>query len=489
MDGISRTTWVLAGLALRLTLLGWGTYQDVSSAVPYTDIDYHVFTAAARHLVTSCPLDEVIAASPQEEYTDLVDPPEARGACAQGFLPAICRFVLQTEAELRNVETSSMASTQADFEKMESKLVLHSFAILRPIFKIFAGMGNPYNRDTYRYTPLLALLLSPGQLVGGTWGAALFGKLVFVLADVIVALLIWDIMDVRRRKTAPGSSTTNDTWLAGLFWLANPFTAQISTRGSSESVLGVLVLGFLDATLHSYPEAVLTTKARDSTEPNSEPDSDSSRWSNTALMAPFFFAFAIHWKLYPIIYAAALVPHLVQSESLRGVVRYGGIAIYSLIGISGPVYAIWGDVFLDSTLFYHLSRADHRHNFSASFLPAYLASSPHAAAILDSWPGVFSHLHALQPYLAFVPQLGLTAYLGFALGSRDLVAAMTFQTVAFVAINKVCTSQYYMWVLWFLPIIAPSLHFPGGSREVLTLVAVWVAAQVSAPVGPAVDMH
>jgi phosphatidylinositol glycan class M len=485
LDSISRTTWVLAGLTLRIALLGWGAYQDSTSAVPYTDIDYHVFTSAARHVVSACPLDAVVGVSAQEEYSDLQDPPQARGSCAQGYLAAASRFVLQAEPTMVDMSNSSSPEISSEPPQLGEKLLLMSLSLLRPVFRFLAGLGNPYKRDTYRYTPLLAVLLAPGEVLDNQWSSAFFGKSLFILADVIVALLMWDIMDLRRTQR---STTQNDSWLAGLLWLCNPFTAQISTRGSSESVLGVLVLTFLDMTLRNYPERNLLVEVESNGKPvvtssgadvgaKAEVEED-TKWNNSALMAPFIFALSIHWKLYPIIYAAALVPHLITSESMRGVIRFGAIAIYSLACISIPVWAIWGPPYLDQTLFYHFYRSDHRHNFSPHFLSAYLASSPLSSITLESWPSIFSQLVAMSSSLSFVPQLGLTAYLGFSMGAHDLVAAMTFQTMAFVAFNKVCTSQYYMWIIWFLPIVAPFLHFKDGSRSVITLVSTWVLAQV-----------
>lgn len=498
LASISRSQWVLLGLLLRIGLLGWGVFQDAHSTVPYTDIDYQVFTSATRHLVSACPLEAIINVPSQEEYDDLIDPPQAKGSCAQGFIPAASRFILQAQPELDQLQITSTAF-QSESDDLSDKLTSISFSLLNPIFRFFAGLGNPYKRDTYRYTPLLAVLLTPGEFLDPDWGSAFFGKIVFILADIIVALLIWDIMDLRR--TIKDGSRGND-WYAGVFWLVNPFTAQISTRGSSESILGVLVLAFLDATLLSYPEKsrsvpVISNGHLNEKEEDTFVDADSeevvqdaaivegealaaaeeaneSNWNNSALMAPFFLAFAIHWKLYPIIYAAALIPHLINTESIRAVFRFGGITIYSLLGISGPVYAIWGYPYLQETIFYHLSRSDHRHNFSPFFLLSYLTSWPNQSETFT-----IPLLTSLQPYLAFIPQLGLSAYLGFSIGSQDLVAAMTFQTIAFVAFNKVCTSQYYMWIIWFLPIIAPSLHFSGGIKEVGSLVALWVAAQVS----------
>lgn len=494
VDKISRTNWVLAGLSLRIAMLGWGAYQDATSAVPYTDIDYHVFTSASRHLVSACPVDLVTAAPSQDEYSDLTDPPQARGLCAQGMLPAASRFVLQAEIELLELEAGPVDFIPREEPDLPTKLVALSFSTLRPAFKFLAGLGNPYKRDTYRYTPLLAILLAPGELLPEPWGSALFGKIIFILADIFIALLLWDIMDLRRTHR---SATRNDSWLVGLLWLVNPFPAQISTRGSSESILGVLVLCFLDATLHSYPERGLLVEVETngkaavkiSEEMKKEvgnvadvkeillEEVEETRWNNAALMAPFFLALSIHWKLYPIIYAAALVPHLIKSESIRGVFRFGGISLYSLLGISIPVWAIWGNPYLDQTILYHLYRSDHRHNFSPYFLSSYMASSPLSSLVMESWPEIVTRLLSNSFYLAFIPQLAVTAYLGFSIGGQDLIAAMTFQTISFVTFNKVCTSQYYMWILWFLPILAPFLHFKQGYRSVMTLLSVWVLAQ------------
>lgn len=167
-------------LLLRLTLLFYGIYQDAHSALKYTDIDYLVFTDAARY-------------------------------------------------------------------------VSHS--------------ESPYLRDTYRYTPLLAWLLVPTS-----WpGFFSFGKVVFAAADLLAGWFIMKLLQAR------GMTSLRAGAFAAI-WLWNPMVATISTRGSSEGLLGVLVMGLL-----------WTVKRR------------------RFVMGGVVLGLSVHFKIYPFIYAPAIV--------------------------------------------------------------------------------------------------------------------------------------------------------------------------------------
>ena len=96
----------------------------------------------------------------------------------------------------------------------------------------------------------------------------------------------------------------------------------------------------------------------------------------------------------------------------------------------------FGEPFVQETFLYHLSRLDHRHNFSAYFYPFYLSASPSAPPPSSAW-----QLAARHPLAAFLPQLVLSLGLGALFGAQDLPFAWLVQTVAFVTFNKVCTSQ------------------------------------------------
>lgn len=52
---------------------------------------------------------------------------------------------------------------------------------------------------------------------------------------------------------------------------------------------------------------------------------------------------------------------------------------------------------------------------------------------------------------------------------------MTAQTIAFVAFNKVCTSQYFLWFLCLLPLAWPSLKV--GRIETGVALLAWVGGQ------------
>jgi phosphatidylinositol glycan class M len=93
------------------------------------------------------------------------------------------------------------------------------------------------------------------------------------------------------------------------------------------------------------------------------------------------------------------------------------------------MYNIYGHEFLQHSYLHHFTRSDHRHNFSPYHLALYLYSAlPKQTISLSS--------------LAFVPQLLLAGIvIPLALIGRDLCTNMFDQTFAFVAFNKVCTSQ------------------------------------------------
>ncbi|GAA5902874.1 glycosylphosphatidylinositol-alpha 1,4 mannosyltransferase I [Sporobolomyces salmoneus] len=313
----------------------------------------------------------------------------------------------------------------------------HSSSLCSPAKGRFAPtwLGDPYSRSTYRYTPLLAILLIPNRLFFPS-----FGKLLFATSDLVVAILLYRLM--RRRGSTPTSASNT----VALTWLLNPMIANISTRGSSESIIGLLVVGTL-----SFAER--------------------RQWDKAAMG----YGVAVHFKIFPVIYGSSfLVATMFQPEfSLSRPLRFGLVSFATFMALNIPLYLLWGQPFLQETFLYHLSRLDHRHNFSPYFYPYYLSSFSSSTAFESA--SSFLHCLAAHPLAAFLPQMILALGLGFLFGAKDLPYAWLVQSFAFVAFNKVCTSQYFLWYLWLLPPALSRLSFTRS--RAITTVSVWVLSQ------------
>jgi phosphatidylinositol glycan class M len=323
-----------ASVTLRAVFLIYGLWQDANSPMKYTDIDYYVFTDAARYI---------------------------------------------------------------------------------------SHGQSPYTRDTYRYTPLLAWLIYPTVWSGPYWFS--FGKILFAVGDVATGWMMFRILKQYKKM-----SDERALKFASI-WLLNPMVATISTRGSSEGLLGVFVTALLWAVL---------AKQRP--------------------VAGFLLGFAVHFKIYPFIYASSIVwflddtktgtEGLVHSQSslslfgkLQSFLNPARIylALWSLFAFASLnllMYNLYGWPFLEHSYFYHLARIDHRHNFSPYNTLLYLNSSP-TPTNMEPTTSSFE-----LERMAFLPQLLLSAvFIPLALAKKDLPNTMLAQTFAFVTFNKVCTSQ------------------------------------------------
>ena len=212
-------------------------------------------------------------------------------------------------------------------------------------------------------------------------------------------------------------------------WLLNPMVATISTRGSSEGLLGVMVVALLWAVL-----------------------------SKRITLAGVLLGLAVHFKIYPFIYGVSILWYLEHqatsvSEKRSGPSEKKGLAaalLQSLLAFLTPtrmillasslatfmalnifMYTMYSKPFLTHTYLHHLTRIDHRHNFSPYNTLLHLSSAVPSATGAVKFES-----------LAFLPQLALSAVLiPLALAKKDLAGTMLAQTFTFVAFNKVCTSQ------------------------------------------------
>ncbi|KEZ41465.1 GPI mannosyltransferase 1 [Scedosporium apiospermum] len=316
--------------------------------------------------------------------------------------------------------------------------------------RFVANHSSPYDRETYRYTPLLAWLLLPTA----TWFFS-FGKLVFAAADLLAGWLLARILIDGSPRMEAGRA-----YRFAAIWLLNPMVATISTRGSSEGLLGVLTAALLWA----------VCKRR-------------------VVLAAVVLGVGVHFKIYPFIYAPASVWWMDDERMGRAVpnragqslfmrilhfinpdrVKFAIISFATFMGLNFLMYSMYGTPFIIHTYLHHVSRIDHRHNFSPYNILLYLSSSRPAS----STPNPL----AIES-LAFLPQLLLSAVLiPLVVAKQNLATSMMAQTFAFVTFNKVCTSQYFLWYLIFLPLYLPSSTFLSTPSLGLSALAAWILPQ------------
>ena len=138
-------------------------------------------------------------------------------------------------------------------------------------------------RPTYRYTPLLAWILQPN-----IWLSDIFGKVLFVVFDIVAGYLIHNILN--RQGVSHGKSV-----FCASLWVINPLSATVSTRGNAESVMAFLVLLTLKFLLE-----------------------------DRIIPAAMAYALSIHFKIYPVTYALPI--YFALNEGLvRGQARKNGI--------------------------------------------------------------------------------------------------------------------------------------------------------------------
>ena len=384
---------------------------------------------------------------------------------------------------------------------------------------------SPYERNTYRYTPLLAWMLTPNVF----WFAE-FGKVLFSLCDVYCGKLVHEIL--RKRKCSE-SFTIQMTAL----YLFNPLTMAISTRGSCDAVANALVLFSLKSLMFG-----------------------------TILNSAVSFGLAVHFRMYPVIYIVPLIVALdvqyhvnwnyygggsgaklersgckskrerlpssgvgddqelqqqqqqqqnkvaaknnsdrqsmaIETKETRRLRRARALASKSAFGANGlfniarllfagisftafafstfACYWKYGRAYLNEAILYHFSRKDPRHNFAPNFFSVYLDTAIEDA---ESDFGAYILSRSLTKAYALaskITQYGLTVLIGIAF-AYDLPFAMFAQTFAFVAFNSVITSQYFAWWCALLPISLATFDYSNrdSAARVMSATITWIVSKL-----------
>lgn len=338
---------------------------------------------------------------------------------------------------------------------------------------------SPYERATYRYPPLLAVLLVPIY----SWNCPIFGKLLFTFADIVIIYLIPQIIDqvASYQELHKGSyRLIKLSSIATFIWAVNPIAANICTRGSSDSISNVAMLCFITTILHKK----IFTSA-------------------------FILGFLIYWRVYPIIYLPAALAFILSGHqrsdpadatvinykiiysNMSAALKFVLVSLLTLCGLVGISYYFYGQPYLDESILYHLTRVDHRHNFSPYFYVYYFEKSMEAinGPSNPDATTIFTLLDKLSPS---IPQILLNLVVSWHTlrGSLTLSASFLLITIIFVTYNKVITAQYFTWYLCLAPTtIVEALLSPQYSvltieelysrgRQLIIKVALWILSLV-----------
>ncbi|XP_074348031.1 GPI mannosyltransferase 1-like [Apium graveolens] len=109
---------------------------------------------------------------------------------------------------------------------------------------------SPYKRSTYRYSPLIAYLVTPNSIIHRSWG-----KLLFSVSDMLVGLFILSILKLQ------GVSDKMCIYSV-MVWLFNPFTFTIGTRGNYEHIICAMVLWIILCLMKVIVQLVLISRFR-----------------------------------------------------------------------------------------------------------------------------------------------------------------------------------------------------------------------------------
>ena len=145
------------------------------------------------------------------------------------------------------------------------------------------------------------------MLTPNIWFHEDFGKVLFCICDLIVGIILY------RMNIQINNETNMMASICSSFWLLNPMVIGVSTRGNCETIINLLVLNVF---LYN----------------NNNNNNNNNGFHNT-IIASLWFGFAIHMKIYPIIYA---LPLFLSKSTIRNNNNNNNLSIFSkLFSING----------------------------------------------------------------------------------------------------------------------------------------------------------
>lgn len=305
------------------------------------------------------------------------------------------------------------------------------------VYSDAALYASPYDRATYRYTPLLAYLNAFNYSLHET-----VGKLFFALFDVLAIYLLYAILSRHNNPQFQKTSLFNADLTAKLYSY-NPLFIYLTVRGSCESITLALMYAFwyfFFGGEASGNQALV--------QPTTQQQPQPVPWKRYAAYA--VFGLWVHVRVYPIVLVPLFFMHAYHSvrddrfkNAVKSTVELGLVAGGVFLGLGLFFWALYGNKFVYETYLYHIWRRDNRHSFSAFFYEIYLSYTHES----DSFS------RSLIRTMPFVYILGTLVLRHVKTYSPFCIHFLI--TFCFVTFNKVITLQYYMWVLGSLLLVMP----------------------------------
>jgi GPI mannosyltransferase 1 subunit M len=445
---------VWTGLFIRL-FLAWILPRLLDdNDVPYTDIDYHVFTDAAAYVEQG--------QSPYQRTTYRYTPFLATMLASLPYYKTTGRYVfcmadnlcgwiiIQFRQQQRKQDQELQQQEQRQQQQAEERFI------------------SPDFQDAlwWLYNPLAVNICTRGS-----------AESLQVLLPVLLTLCLVENIKTRIKNsvTAPRTRTGTTTTAAAAHLYGTAVVAGIIHGIAIHSKIYPVIytLSFLTALV---PKSQTTS--------GGGPDR-----SNVGLI----LRFVIQW-----------IRRLLSPAPLI----FGFVSLSTFIALTWLAVHWYGPLALHEGLLYHFGRVDHRHNFSMHWYWIYLARAAavaavtdgdaRAAAVADVTDGDAdtdgSLFLSLAGRLLFLPQLVLLLYSSLVIAPQSLSLALFVQTFLFVAHNKVITGQYFTWYLCLLPLCSSCMRWTRRVQTaigvlLLSLVTWWTCAYCLEMQGMAVHRH
>ena len=154
---------------------------------------------------------------------------------------------------------------------------------------------SPFDRITFRYSPYLSYLLLLDHLIMPN-----IGKVIFSLFDILIGALIFEILKIK------GESLEFSKMSSSFGWLFNPLSIALSTRGSNDSLVILLIMSTLYYMYQGHFKR-----------------------------AGMCFGLSVHFRIFPIIFVFVYLHFIIQSSFHQHTLNHG---ITSLKGVG---YWFW----------------------------------------------------------------------------------------------------------------------------------------------------